>query len=86
MRRLRALAALDPEVGAVISARDERRRTGLGVLASRIFAEGVTAAEPDRAVPLLFALTSFETFDALTPSRSSPTSFATFWTWSKQHC
>lgn len=65
MRRLRAIAALDPEVGPVISARDERRRMGLAVLATRIFDEGVTAVEPARAVPLLFALTSFETFDAL---------------------
>jgi AcrR family transcriptional regulator len=65
MRRLRALAALDPEVGAVISARDERRRTGLRVLAGRIDEKGVTAANPERAVSLLFALTSFETFDAL---------------------
>jgi len=65
MRRLRALAALDPEVAAVISARDERRRTGLRVLAGRLGEEGVTAVEPDRAVSLLFALTSFEMFDAL---------------------
>ena len=36
MRRLRALAALDPEVGAVISARDQRRRDGLAVLVSRL--------------------------------------------------
>jgi AcrR family transcriptional regulator len=65
MRRLRALAALDPEVGAVISARDGRRRAGLEVLAGRLSDGGVTALEPDRAVSLLFVLTSFETFDAL---------------------
>jgi AcrR family transcriptional regulator len=65
MRRLRALAALDPEVGAVISARDERRRTGLRVLAGRLADEGVTTIEPERAASLLFVLTSFETFDAL---------------------
>ena len=65
MRRLRALAALDPEVGAVISARDERRRTGLRVLAGRLGDEGVTTIEPERAASLLFVLTSFETFDAL---------------------
>jgi hypothetical protein len=29
MRRLRALAVLDPEAGTVISARDERRHSGL---------------------------------------------------------
>jgi len=34
-RRLRALAALDPDIGQVISARDERRREALGVLVGR---------------------------------------------------
>ena len=33
MRRLRALALLDPDVGAVITARDQRRHQGLTVLA-----------------------------------------------------
>jgi len=61
MRRLRALAALDPDVGAVIAARDQRRRQGLTVLVSRL---PVTAAA-EQAVQILYALTSFETFDAL---------------------
>ena len=61
MRRLRALAALDPDVGAVIVARDQRRRQGLTVLVSRLPA----TAAAEQAVPMLYALTSFETFDAL---------------------
>jgi AcrR family transcriptional regulator len=65
MRRLRALAALDPDVGAVISARDERRREGLTVLVSRLAGASVLAARPDHAVRVLFTLTSFETFDTL---------------------
>jgi AcrR family transcriptional regulator len=65
MRRLRALAALDPEVGGVIHARDERRRAGLQVLVGRLSDQRVITVEPDRAVNTLFALTSFETFDAL---------------------
>jgi AcrR family transcriptional regulator len=65
MRRLRALAALDPDVGAVISARDERRREGLTVLVDRLAEATALAAEPGHAVRVLFALTSFETFDAL---------------------
>jgi AcrR family transcriptional regulator len=65
MRRLRALAALDPEVGAIISARDQRRREGLEVLVGRFCDAHLTAAEPGRAVRALMALTSFETFDAL---------------------
>jgi AcrR family transcriptional regulator len=60
MRRLRALAQLDPDVGSVIAARDQRRHDGLGVLARRL-----GAAEPDRVVRVLAALTSFETFDAV---------------------
>jgi AcrR family transcriptional regulator len=63
MRRLRALAALDPDVGAVIAARDERRRQGLTVLVSRLPSSAGAAAE--QTVRMLYALTSFETFDTL---------------------
>jgi AcrR family transcriptional regulator len=63
MRRLRALAALDPDVGAVISARDQRRREGLAVLVSRLPDRTGPAAE--QTVQMLYALTSFETFDTL---------------------
>jgi AcrR family transcriptional regulator len=81
MRRLRALAQLDPDVGAVIAARDQRRRDGLAVLAGRLIGTlpgqlaSSTAGQPagapagagglDRAVRVLTALTSFETFDAV---------------------
>ena len=65
MRRLRALAALDPDVGAVVSARDRRRQEGLTVLAGRLAGASVLAADPGHAVRVLFMLTSFETFDAL---------------------
>ncbi|MFJ6620964.1 TetR/AcrR family transcriptional regulator [Kitasatospora sp. NPDC091335] len=58
-RRLRALAALDEEVGRVIADRDARRREGAAVLCGRL-----PAAPPD-AVGLLFVLTAFETFDGL---------------------
>ena len=65
MRRLRSLAALESEVGAVISARDERRLSGLTVLAGRLKEKDLLAFETDEAVRMLFSLTSFETFDAL---------------------
>jgi len=65
MRRLRALAALDPEVAAVITARDQRRREGLAVMVGRLSNAGLTTADPGKAARILFALTSFETFDAL---------------------
>lgn len=67
MRRLRALAALDPDVGSVIAARDQRRCEGLQVLASRFAADPHARVPVDsgKVVRMLHALTSFETFDAL---------------------
>ena len=62
MRRLRALAALDPDVAAVISARDQRRQEGLAVLAVRIL-DGQDV--PGDVLRMLQALTSFETFDSV---------------------
>jgi len=71
MRRLRSLAALEPEVGLVVSARDERRRSGLAVLVSRLADQDLLAIEAEQAVRVLYSLTSFETFDALA-SESQP--------------
>jgi AcrR family transcriptional regulator len=72
-RRLRGLAALDPEFELVIRARDERRRRGAEVLAQRL-AEYTGRPAPDeinQTVDLLFTLTSFDTFDTLAgPARS----------------
>jgi AcrR family transcriptional regulator len=67
MRRLRALASLDPEVRAVIAARDDRRRMGLGVLAGRLADDRAATGrnDPENLVRVLYMLTSFETFDAL---------------------
>ena len=65
MRRLRSLAALEQEVGDVISARDERRRSGLSVLVARLNEQHLLSCEPDEAVRMLFSLTSFETYDTL---------------------
>ena len=42
MRRLRALAQLDPEVAGVIAARDQRRRQGIEVLVRRCSASRST--------------------------------------------
>ena len=64
LRRLRALGALDPDVGPLITARDERRRAGLRTLLSRrAGAETSDALEAQVAIAL--TLTSFETFDTL---------------------
>jgi AcrR family transcriptional regulator len=66
-RRLRALAALDPDVGAVITARDVRNITGLEVLIGRVAAHPDLrmSVPPEDAVRVLHMLTSFETFDSL---------------------
>jgi AcrR family transcriptional regulator len=67
MRRLRALAPLDPDVGSVLGARDGLRRQGLDALVERhrLAAPG-TSEEVGR---VLHVLTSFETFDALAADR-----------------
>jgi AcrR family transcriptional regulator len=80
MRRLRALAVLDADVQAVIAARDERRRHGLGVIAGRLIAaagaappaRAAAAAGAEQAIAVLQALTSFEFFDSLTGPDGDP--------------
>ena len=72
-RRLRALAALDPDFEQVIRARDERRRQGILVLAQRLASS--QKFSPDiplhDIVAVLFMLSSFETFDTLAgPTRN----------------
>lgn len=62
MRRLRALAALDPDVGAVIAARDERRLRALGVLVERL---GGDPGRQGHLVRALYSLSGFEFFDTI---------------------
>jgi AcrR family transcriptional regulator len=67
VRRLHAMAALDPEIEAVIRAREERRREGLRVLVHRM-AEQYGRPAPkaiEDTVNVLWALISFEMFHAL---------------------
>jgi AcrR family transcriptional regulator len=68
MRRLRALAALDPDVATVIAARDERRRLALKTLLDRRDDVG----EPALALRVAHMLTSFETYDALLSPSQRP--------------
>ena len=73
MRRLRALAALDPDIEHVIRARDEWRRQGVRVIMQRFVEKHMLSpTEPlDETVGVLFTLLSFETFDTLAgPTRS----------------
>jgi AcrR family transcriptional regulator len=73
MRRLRALAALDPDFEQVIRTRDGWRRKGVGVITQRIVEKQMPASSKtrDEIVDVLFTLTSFETFDSLAGSTHS---------------
>ena len=78
MRRLRALSALDPEVGSVIRERDQRRRRGLEVLIGRIFSSGggPRPADMEDLLTVAHTLTSFETFDSLATRHHEPAEVA----------
>lgn len=67
LRRSRALAALDVEVGESVRARDERRREHLRKIVARLYEEKGLKRKKRLAlaVDVLHMLTSFETFDAL---------------------
>jgi AcrR family transcriptional regulator len=73
LRRLRAMAALDPELDEVLRERNEGRRQGLRVIVSRLElpGEGKGKAASD-LVDVLFALTSFENFDVLAGPQRTP--------------
>jgi AcrR family transcriptional regulator len=66
-RRLRAMAALDPEFEQVIRSRDERRRQGLQVITQRVVQKyGQNFSEPlEEVINLLYTLVGFEFFDSL---------------------
>jgi AcrR family transcriptional regulator len=73
MRRLRALAALDPDFEQVVRARDEWRRGGTRVIVGRLVEKygHPTPENFDETVNVLHTLLSFETFDTLAgPTRS----------------
>lgn len=68
---LNQAVATDPEFGDSLLARNERRRELLSALVSRIV-EKPTAKQIVRdAVDLIFVLTSYPTFAALSPQRST---------------
>ena len=73
MRRLRALAALDPDFEHVIRTRDEWRRRGVRVLIERLAERHCLSNDEalEKVVDMLFTLSSFETYDTLAgPTRS----------------
>ena len=66
-RRIRGMAALDPDFEVTIRGRDERRRQLLRLALGRLAENyGKPSVESfDEAVDILYALTSFATFDTL---------------------
>ncbi|UQR62476.1 TetR/AcrR family transcriptional regulator [Bradyrhizobium sp. C-145] len=63
--------ATDPEFGEALVARNERRRELLAALLSRIVGEHAAKRAVRDSVDLIFVLTSYPTFAALRPQRST---------------
>lgn len=73
IRRLRSMAALDPEIGKGIQDRDSRRIHAAREIMRRAKALnlGTTPSDPEHTVQVLGMLTSFETYDTLARSGQS---------------
>jgi AcrR family transcriptional regulator len=76
IRRLRALAALDPSVEAAMRAREEARADGLRSTVARL-QPGRPETRMNDVLAVLQVLTSFETFDALAGTSRTPEEVAT---------
>jgi AcrR family transcriptional regulator len=74
IRRIRGLAAIDPDFEQAVQARDERRRDAFRTIVGRL-AQGCnqpSAQAQDEVIDVLHTLTSFETFDNLAGATRSP--------------
>lgn len=70
IKRVRALAVLDPELEQALEDRNQRRREAVRAMTARLVGGGkVPAARTDELVEVLHLLTSFETFDTLAGGR-----------------
>lgn len=65
IRRIHGIAAIDPEFGAAVEARNRRRRMAAARIVDQLGDGGRDPAEKTRRIATLYALTSFEFFDAL---------------------
>jgi AcrR family transcriptional regulator len=74
IRRIRALASIDPDFEQAVRERDQRRRDGLSGLVDRLIEKDSrpSPAARDDVIALLHTLTSFETFDSLADSQREP--------------
>ena len=68
--RLNEAMTIDPEFAETVRERNERRRTILTALVDRIADQATSQQARKDAVDLIFALTSYPTFAALSPGRS----------------
>lgn len=73
LKRIHGIAAIDPEFGRAVEARNQRRKMAASRVIERIYAggQGMEPGEMERKIAILVALTSFELFDALTESCGS---------------
>jgi hypothetical protein len=78
IRRIHGIAAIDPEFGEVVAARNKRRQMAAFRIVDQLSRKGSGSSEPVRAqqAATLYALTSFEFFDALAESTGSTTTAA----------
>lgn len=67
VRRLSAMAALDPEIDEALAERSSWRREAL----EKLLAPNQKGSKLDETVDLLFALTTFETYDTLRARQSA---------------
>jgi AcrR family transcriptional regulator len=73
LRRIRGLAAIDPDIEVSVRARDARRREALQATLGRVAQQHPLRRPMEETVDVLQALTSFEMFDAVAgPSRTTP--------------
>ena len=72
IRRVRAMAVLDPELERAVAGRDARRREAMRAMVARLSAAGrLPGGAGDEVTDALQALTSFEVFDALAGKRQT---------------
>jgi AcrR family transcriptional regulator len=70
LKRIHGIAAIDPEFGRAVEARNQRRKMAASRVIERLHPgrQGMEAGEIERKIAILVALTSFEFFDALAES------------------
>lgn len=73
IRRIHGIAAIDPELGAAVEARNRRRQGAAARVVDRLTSKDGETDMQNRAQrsAVLYALTSFEFFDALAESRGN---------------